>query len=188
MPEIDPAAGASIGPAGVWSVDPEQSSIEFAVRHMLAMLRGRFGEFEGTLELARSGAARASGTVNAASIDTDEPTRDERLRQSADFFDVERYPRISFASTRIDRLDDGRLRIVGDLTMRSVTREIELDARTDGLTRNEDGKQRIALELRGELSRKEFGLTWNQTLETGGVLVGDTVRIALDLSAVRTEP
>jgi polyisoprenoid-binding protein YceI len=159
-------------------------------RHVRGEARARdlgrlLREFEGRLEVAPSGLAKGFGTANAASIDTGEPTRDEHLRRSADFFDVERCPRISFASTRINHLDSGRLRIVGDLTMRGVTREIELNAQAHGATRDVDGNQWIALELRGELSRREFGLTWNQALETGGVLLGDRVKIALDISAVR---
>ena len=93
---------------------------------MLATVNGHFREFDGMLEVG-SGAPRATGVVKAASIDTNEPVRDEHLRRSPDFFDVERYPEIGFNSTRIDYLDDGRLRVVGDLTMRGVTREIELD-------------------------------------------------------------
>ena len=185
MSAIGSAAGASVSPPGVWSIDAARSSVTFAVRHVLATLDGCFREFEGRLEVAPSGLAKGFGTANAASIDTGEPTRDEHLRRSADFFDVERCPRISFASTRINHLDSGRLRIVGDLTMRGVTREIELNAQAHGATRDVDGNQWIALELRGELSRREFGLIWNQALETGGVLLGDRVKIALDISAVR---
>jgi len=161
--------------------------VTFAVRHVLATLHGGFSEFEGTLEVAANGVARGFGTVNAESIDTGEPTRDERLRRSADFFDIERFPRITFASTRIDHLNSGRFLVVGDLTLRGVTRELELHARAHGAARDAGGYQWIALELRGELSRREFGLTWNQALETGGMLVGDRVKIALDLSGVQTQ-
>jgi polyisoprenoid-binding protein YceI len=184
---LDSAAGASVPPPGVWSIDAGRSSVTFAVRHVLATLHGCFSEFEGTLEVAPNGVAKGFGTVNAASIDTGEPTRDERLRRSADFFDIERCPTITFASTRIDHLNSGRFLVVGDLTMRGVTRELELHARAHGPARDAGGNQSIALELRGELSRREFGLTWNQALETGGMLVGDRVKIALDLSGVQTQ-
>ena len=184
MSVMDGVSGPSVVPAGKWSVDAPRSSVAFAVRHMtLATVNGCFHEFDGVLETG-SGTPRATGVVRAASIDTEEPTRDEHLRRSTDFFDVERYPEITFRSTRIDFLDGRRFRIVGDLTMRGVTREIALDAQLNG-TRPEDG--RIELELRGELSRRDFGLTWNQTLDAGGALLGNKVKIALEISAVRSE-
>jgi polyisoprenoid-binding protein YceI len=177
----------SVVPAGKWSVDATRSSVAFAVKHMmLAKVNGRFREFNGMLEIG-SGAPRATGAVKSASIDTNEPVRDEHLRRSPDFFDVERYPEISFNSTWIDYLDGGRFHIVGDLTMRSVTREIELDAQLKGTTREAGGDERIELVLRGQFSRRDFGLTWNQVLDTGGALLGDKVKIALEISAVKRE-
>lgn len=187
MSVADGASAASAIPAGKWSVDASRSSVTFAVKHMmLAKMNGRFGDFDGTLEIG-AGALHATGAVKAASIDTNEPVRDEHLRCSPDFFDVERYPEISFDSTRIDYLDGRRLRIVGDLTMRSVTREIELEARVNGTAREADKDERIELELHGALNRKDFGLSWNQTLDTGGVLLGDKVKIALTISAVKRD-
>ncbi|MFI5003393.1 MAG: YceI family protein [Solirubrobacterales bacterium] len=187
MSVVDGASGASVVPAGRWSVDVPRSSVAFAVRHMmLATVNGRFRKFDGMLEIG-SGAPRAMGVVRAASIDTDEPVRDEHLRRSQDFFDVERYPEIGFNSTRIDYLDGGRFRIVGDLTMREVTREIELDAQINGRRREAGGDERIELELRGELNRRDFGLSWNQVLETGRALLGNKVKIALEISAVKSE-
>src|ERR1039457_819340 len=109
MSVVDRGSGASVVPAGKWSVDAPRSSVAFAVKHMMfATVNGRFREFDGMLEIG-SGAPRATGVVKAASIDTNEPVRDEHLRDSPDFFAVERYPEISFNSTRIDYLDDGRL-------------------------------------------------------------------------------
>jgi polyisoprenoid-binding protein YceI len=175
--------GASVVPAGKWSVDASRSSVTFALKHMmLATVKGRFREFNGILEVG-SGAPRATGMVKAASVDTNEPVRDEHLRHSPDFFDVERCPEISFNSTRIDYLDGGRLRILGELTMRGVTVEIELD----GTSREAGDDKQIELKLRGVLSRRDFGLTWNQALETGGALLGNKVKIALEISAVRNE-
>jgi polyisoprenoid-binding protein YceI len=185
MSVVDGTNDASLLSAGTWSVDPRRSSIAFAVKHMLfAKMSGRFHEFDGTLQTG-TGAPRAGGVVKAASIDTDEPIRDEHLRRSADFFDVERYPEISFNSTRIDYRDGGRLRIVGELTMRGVTRETELDAQLKRSRPEADGGERIALELRGELDRRDFGLTWNQKLDAGGALLGNKVKIALKISAVK---
>lgn len=187
MSLVDGASGASVVPAGKWSVDTPRSNVAFAVKHMmLARMNGRFRNFDGMLEIG-SDAPRATGVVKAASIDTNEPVRDEHLRRSPDFFDVEHYPEISFNSTRIDYLDHGRFRILGDLTMRSITREIELDAQLAGRRRKAGGDERIELELRGELDRRDFGLTWNQVLDTGGALLGNKVKIALEISAVKSE-
>ena len=187
MSVVDGGSGPSVVPAGKWSVDAPRSSVAFAVKHMLlATVNGRFREFDGMLEIG-SDVPRATGTVKAASIDTNEPVRDEHLQRSPDFFDVERYPEITFNSTRIDYLDGGRLRIVGDLTMRGVTREIELDAQLNDTRHEAGGDERIELELHGELNRRDFGLTWNQALETGGALLGNKVKIALEISAVKSD-
>ncbi len=180
-----PAANAV--PAGRWSVDASRSSVAFSVKHMmLATLHGRFRKFTGMLEMG-SGGPRATGVVKAASINTDEPVRDEHLRLSQDFFDVEHYPEIGFSSTRIDHLDGGRLHIVGELRMRGVSREIALDGQLDGTSHLLGGDERIELALYGELNRRDFGLTWNQALETGGALLGNKVKIALEISAVKSD-
>ncbi|HVC07055.1 MAG TPA: YceI family protein [Solirubrobacterales bacterium] len=187
MSLVDATSGAeTVVPAGKWSVDASRSKVAFAVKHMVfTRMNGRFRNFDGTLEVG-SGVPRAMGVVTAASIDTNELVRDEHLRSSSDFFDVEHYPEISFNSTRIDYLDGGRFRICGDLTMRSVTRELELDAQLAGKRREAGDDERIELELRGELDRRDFGLTWNQVLDTGGALLGNKVKIALEISAVKS--
>jgi polyisoprenoid-binding protein YceI len=178
---------ARIVPVGKWSVDPSRSSVTFAVKHMmLATVRGCFREFDGTLEIG-SGDPRATGVVKTASIDTNEPVRDKHLLDSPDFFDIESYPEISFNSTQIVTFDGGRFRIVGDLTMRGVTGEIVLDAKVNSTRHGADDDERIELDLRGELNRRDFGLTWNQALETGGALLGNKVKIALEISAVKSE-
>lgn len=146
---------------------------------MLARMNGRFRKFDGTLQTGAE--PRATGVVKAASINTGEPTRDEHLRRSQDFFDIERYPDINFSSTRIDHLDGGRLQIVGELTMRGVTREIALH----GTRREAVDDERIELALRGELDRRDFGLAWNQILDSGGALLGNKVTITLKISAVK---
>ncbi len=187
MSVVDGDSGASAVPSGTWSVDATRSHVAFTMKHMmLATVTGRFREFDGVLETG-PGAPRATGVVNAASIDTNETVRDEHLRSSPDFFDVERYPEIRFDSTQIDYLDGGRLQLVGDLTMRGVTREIALDAQLGGTTRETSGDERIELQLRGELNRRDFGLSWNQALEAGGALLGNKVKIALDISAVKSD-
>jgi polyisoprenoid-binding protein YceI len=187
MSVVDGISGASVVPAGKWSVDAPRSSVAFAVKHLVfATVNGRFREFDGMLEIG-PGAPRATGVVRAASIDTHEPVRDEHLRCSTDFFDVERYPEISFHSTRIDYLDRGRLHVLGDLTMRGVTREVELDGQLNGTRRKVAGDERIELQLHGELNRRDFGVTWNQ-VEAAGMLLGNKVKIALEISAVKREP
>jgi polyisoprenoid-binding protein YceI len=186
MAVVDGTSGASIVPVGEWSVDATRSSVAFALKHMIvATVKGHFHEFDGMLAIG-SGAARATGVVKAASIDTRDPVRDEHLRRSPDFFDVERYPEISFSSTRIDQLGGRSFRIVGDLMMRGVTREIELDAQLNGTRREAGSGERIELALSGELNRSDFGLVWNQALETGGALLGNKVKIALEISAVKS--
>jgi polyisoprenoid-binding protein YceI len=174
---VDRFSGASVVPSGKWVVDASRSNVAF---------RGCFREFDGTLEIG-SGDPRAIGVVKAASIDTNELVRDEHLCDSPDFFDVESYPEISFNATQVVSLAGGRFRIVGDLTMRGVTREITLDAQLNGTRRGEGSDERIELDLRGELNRGDFGLTWNQALDTGGVLLGSKVKIALEISAVKSE-
>jgi polyisoprenoid-binding protein YceI len=187
MSVMDKTNVARVMPIGKWSVDPSRSSVRFALKHMmLATVRGCFREFEGTLEIG-SGDLQAMGVLKTASIDTNEPVRDKHLRDSPDFFDIESYPEISFTSTQIVSVDDGRFRIVGDLTMRGVTGEIALDAKVDRTRHDADDDERIELDLRGELNRRDFGLTWNQALETGGALLGNKVKIALEISAVKSE-
>ena len=173
-------------PTGKWSVDASRSSVTFAVKHMvLATVRGSFREFEGTLEMG-AGDPRATGVINAASIFTNEAVRDKHLRESSDFFDIEHYPEIGFSSTQIIDLDGGGFRILGDLTMRGLTREIALDEQANGTRQVGEDDERIELDLRGELNRRDFGLTWNQR-EKGGLLLGEKVAIALQISAVKSK-
>ncbi len=170
-------------PPGIWSVDPARSNVTFTVKHMLvASVQGRFTEFGGALEITPDGAATAHGTVNAASIDTNEPVRDERIRRSEEFFDVERFPEISYASRHITHADN-HIVIVGDLTIRGVTRELELRGQTSDPFRDACGKARITLGLDGEFARSQFGITWNETMDKGGVLLADKVKLKLDISA-----
>ena len=171
-------------PTGRWTVDRSHSSVEFRVKHMMiSTVRGHFGEFEGTIVAAPDYRdSRVSGTIDTASIDTNEPRRDEHLR-SADFFDVEHHPKISFESTRIEHAGKGDYRVTGDLTMHGETRPVTLEVTVHGATGD-----RVGFEARGTISRSDFGLRWQQALETGGVVVGDEVRISADVSAVCSEP
>jgi polyisoprenoid-binding protein YceI len=153
---------------------------------MISTVRGRFRDFEGTIEAAPDyHDSSVRGTVDAASIDTNDDRRDAHLR-SADFFDVETHPTISFESTAIEHVDGGNYRVRGNLTMHGETREIEVEATVYGVTRDTSGQDRVGAEVRGTISRGDFGLRWQQALETGGVMVGDEVRVSADLSAVCT--
>lgn len=172
-------------PTGTWSIDRAHSAIEFRIRHlMLASVKGRFNEFEGALEARPDGEAQITGVVRAASIDTREPQRDAHLR-SAEFFDVETYPELSFASTAVEAIGESRFRVAGDLTIRDVTRPVELVATVLGTARDPSGNERLGIEAVGELDRTDFGLTWNAARETGGALVGDVVKFEIDVSAIR---
>jgi polyisoprenoid-binding protein YceI len=170
---------------GTWNVDPSHSSVEFQVKHMgLATVKGFFGEFAGALEVAEDGTVTAAGTVEAASINTRSAQRDEHLR-SADFFDVENNPLLSFKSKAVEQLDEESYRIVGDLTIHGTTNEIELHATTTGTDTDPWGNTRVGLEATAQIDRTEYGLTWNQALESGGLLVGKKVKILVDISAVK---
>jgi polyisoprenoid-binding protein YceI len=172
-------------PTGTYTVDSGHSSVEFQVKHLgIATVKGFFSDFEGSLEIAEDGTMTALGAVKAASLNTRNAQRDDHLR-SADFFDVENHPQIGFRSTSIVPLDESSYRIVGELTIRGTTNEIELHAVTQGLEQDPWGNTRVGLEVAGELNREEFGLTWNQALESGGVLVGKKVKLQLDVSAVK---
>lgn len=170
---------------GTWTVDPSHSSVEFQVKHMgIATVKGFFSDFEGSLEVTEDGTISAAGSVKAASLNTRAAQRDEHLR-SRDFFDAEKYPEMHFQSKSVQPLDEDGYRIVGDLTIRGVTREVEFHAVSQGVDQDPWGNTRAGLEVTGELNREEFGLNWNQALESGGVLVGKKVKILLDLSAVK---
>jgi polyisoprenoid-binding protein YceI len=178
-----------IVPAGTWRVDPVHSSVQFAVKHMgIATVRGKFTRFEGTLEVYEDlASSRAYGKVDAGSIDTDEPDRDAHLR-SADFFDVEKYPEITFESTRITPLDDESSTVYGNLTMHGVTKEVRLEVAMEGTDTDPWGNERVGLAASGVLMRSDFDMKFNQALGSGNLLVGDKVNISLDISAVKVEP
>ena len=173
-------------PLGTWNVDPTHSSIEFSVKHMMiATVRGRFKDFEGTIEAAEDiNDSRVVGVVRTASIDTNEPDRDEHLR-GPDFLDVEHYPEARFESTRIVPIGGPNFRLIGDLTIKGVTREVEFEATVEGSQRDPWGNDRVGVRVRGAINRTDFGVRWQQSLETGGFLVGEEVKIMADISAVR---
>jgi polyisoprenoid-binding protein YceI len=172
-----------------WNIDPSHSSLQFAVRHMvISKVRGQFSRWEGALDLdpASPEGGKVSVKIDAASINTHEPKRDEHLR-SADFFDVEKFPEILFASTRVEKLSKNRFQLTGELTLHGVTRTIQLETELLGTGKDPWGNDRVAFSAQTSLSRKEFGLKWNQALETGGVLVGEDIEVSIELEAVRAQ-
>lgn len=170
-----------------WNIDPAHTGINFSVRHMVvSKVRGRFGKYSGTIQLDDGDFTRSSVDVriDASSIDTGVADRDTHLR-SPDFFDVEKFPELRFRSHRIERVDDTRYRVIGELTIRDVKREVSLDVEYGGRGKDPWGNERVGFVAKTSIDRKEFGLTWNQVLESGGILVGDRVDIDLDVQAVR---
>jgi polyisoprenoid-binding protein YceI len=172
-------------PTGTWSVDPAHSNVEFTVKHMgIATVRGAFNEFAGSFEVGDDGSARARGTVSVASVDTNEETRDAHLR-SEEFFHAEVHPELSFESTEIRPTGEDAFEIHGDLSMRGVTKPVVLTAELQGTETDPWGNERVALEVRGQLNRGEWGLVWNQALGSGNMLVSDKVKLSLDISAIK---
>ena len=170
-----------------WSIDPAHSSVEFGVRHlMITTVRGRFTDVKGTVTLDERDPSAGSVAVEiaAASIDTREPQRDTHLR-SADFFDVEKFPALTFRSTQIERGAADRFTVAGDLTIHGVTRPVTLDVQAEGESKDPWGGQRAGFTATTKIKRSEFGLTWNQLLETGGLAVSDDVKITLDVQLVK---
>lgn len=171
-----------------WTIDPVHTQIEFSVRHMgLSTVRGRFTAFGGRVTTAESGAPAAIAVdIETASIDTSAGDRDAHLR-SADFFDAAAHPTITFRSTAVRPVAGDRFEIVGDLTMHGVTRPITLEADVGEPIRDPWGQARRAAVVAGKLNRKDFGLTWNQILEAGALLVGEEVRLTLDVQVISSE-
>ena len=172
-------------PAGTWRIDPAHSSVAFEVKHMMiSTVRGHFSEYDGTLEADEDPEqSRVWGWVATASIDTGNAERDAHLR-GPDFFDCERYPKATFESTAIRHVDGGTYEVTGELTMRDVTRSVGVEATVQGVGEDPWGKQRAGIAVRGSIDRTEFGLTWQARLASGGLLVGEEVKILLDISAV----
>jgi polyisoprenoid-binding protein YceI len=170
-----------------WKIDPAHTHVEFAVRHlMITTVKGRFADVSGTLRSHEEDltTAELDVTIGTASIDTRESQRDTHLR-SADFFDVEQFPAIRFRSTRVEPVSGDRYRLVGDLTIRDVTREVVLDTTAEGRGKDPWGGERAGFSATTRINRSAFGLTWNQLLEAGGVAVGDEIKISIDVELVK---
>jgi polyisoprenoid-binding protein YceI len=171
-----------------WNIDPVHSVAEFKVKHMMiSNVKGQFAGVKGDLALDEADLTNShvEASIEAASINTRDPQRDAHLK-SGDFFDVEKFPRLSFKSTRISRVGDGELSVAGDLAIHGITRNVTFTVEgPTPPTKDPWGNTRLGLSAATKINRKDFGLTWNTALETGGILVGDEVTITLDLQFVK---
>jgi polyisoprenoid-binding protein YceI len=169
-----------------WKIDPSHSHVEFAVKHlMISTVKGRFADVEGLITIVEGNpsASSVTATIKAASIDTRTDQRDEHLR-SADFLDAAQYPEITFKSKRIAG-DTSEFKVTGDLTIRGVTKEITLETTNEGSIKDPWGGERIGFSAKSKFDRRDFGLTWNQAIETGGVVVGNEVKVSIEIEAVK---
>ena len=182
---IEQTAGAPT--TTTWKIDPTHTNVEFGIRHlMISTVKGRFGEVSGTVAFdpADPSALSVDVTIGVASIDTRQEQRDGHLR-SPDFFDVERYPAIRFVGTRLQGNVDGEFTLTGNLTIRDVTQPTILHVTSEGRVRDPWGNERAGFSATGKIDRRAFGLTWNQALEAGGFVVGDEVKISIDIELTR---
>ena len=170
-----------------WQIDPSHTDVEFSVRHlMLSTVKGRFGGATGTITLDESapGDVAMAVSIPVATIDTRFAQRDAHLR-SPDFFDAEHHPVMTFVGRRVEGDIGDRFTLVGDLTIRGVTREVQLDVALDGRGNDPWGNERLGYTASGKIDRRDFGLTWNQALESGGVAVGHDVKIQINAELMR---
>jgi len=175
----------SLPASGTWTIDPSHSSVEFVVRHlMVAKVRGRFSEFAGTIHVGDTPeASSVEVSIAPASITTGDPQRDGHL-QSADFFDVEQYPAIGFRSTAVRPVKGERYAVDGELTVHGVSKPVTLDLEYQGSITDPFGNDKAVFSASTEIDREDWGLTWNQALESGGVLVGKKAKIEIEVEAV----
>ena len=172
-----------------WIIDSAHSHVQFSVRHMMiSTVRGEFEEFDGTIDFDEDNPenSHVEVRIDAASINTREEDRDTHLR-SPDFLDVEDYPYLVFESKQVEQTGEDSGRIIGDLTIRGVTNEVEMDVTYHGVAKSPWGATSAGFSGSTTINRKDWGLTWNQALETGGVLVGDKVKIDIELELIRQE-
>jgi polyisoprenoid-binding protein YceI len=175
---------------GDYEIDPSHSRLGFVARHaMVTKVRGSFPGVTGRIHLDAQEPTRSSAevAVDVATVATGDERRDGHL-QGADFFDVENHPQITFRSTGVEVVDDERFRLTGDLTVKGVTRPVTLDVEYSGSAKDPFGNLRAGFEGRTEVNRKDWDLTWNAALETGGFLVSDKVRLEIDVSAIKLTP
>ena len=176
--------------AATWKIDPNHSTVRFEIRHLFAKVHGQFNQFSGMIEYdpANPTASKVETKIVSTSIDTNHEKRDNHLR-SADFFEVEKYPELTFTSTKVESTKEG-LKVTGDLTLHGVTKPVVLDVTVlgSGPHPNIPEGQVAGFSARGKIDRKDFGITWNKTMDQGGTVLGDEVEIALDVEAVNAPP
>jgi polyisoprenoid-binding protein YceI len=172
--------------AATYSIDPDHTSVMFTVRHLVGHVTGQFDKFSGSFdyEPGKPQLWKASATIEASSVDTRVTARDKHLR-SGDFFDVGKYPALSFVSTKVSAVKGDHAKLLGKLTILDTTKPIALDLEIGGLQKDANGIEHAAFTAKGRINRKDFGLTWNDTIETGGVLVGDDVDITIEVEGLR---
>lgn len=181
------AATPTTGTTTTWSIDPSHSNVEFAVKHlMISTVKGRFGDVKGTVQYneADPTKSRVEIEVGTHSIDTRAEQRDAHLR-SPDFFDVEKFPTMRFVSKRIEGDPNGEFKLIGDLTIRDQTHEVTLEGEFQGRNRDPWGGERMGFEAKGKINRKDFGLNWNQALEAGGWLVGEDLKLTIEVELLK---
>lgn len=173
-----------------WVIDASHSTITFSVRHMMiSKVRGRFTRFDGTVDFDEQNPtnSKVQVTIDASSIDTRDERRDGHL-MSPDFLDVANYPTLTFVSKRVEMIDENHGRLIGDLTIRGVSREVTLDVEYNGQSKSPWGTISAGFSATTKINRKDWGLTWNVALETGGVLVGEEVTIEIEIEIVKQVP
>lgn len=180
--------GVALPAPGTYVLDPTHTRIGFVARHlMVTKVRGSFREFEGSITVGEDVASStAQATMRTASIDTGTPDRDAHLR-SGDFLEIEKYPTVSFAGAKVVKQKGTELTVVGDLTIKGVTRQVTLDVELDGVAKDPWGNEKLAVTARTEIDREDFGMTWNVALETGGVLVSKKIVIEIEAQAARQQ-
>jgi polyisoprenoid-binding protein YceI len=170
-----------------WNIDNAHTLVQFAVRHMmLSKVRGQFEKFSGSVDLdeANPGATKVNVQVETGSVNTREPQRDAHLK-SPDFFDAEKFPVMKFVSTRVELTGESTAKMYGDLTIKDLTREVVLEVEFSGKAKSPWGTTSVGFTGTTKINRKDWNLTWNQVLETGGVLVGDEIEITIELELVQ---
>jgi polyisoprenoid-binding protein YceI len=184
--EIRPFEGLTIPAAGTFAIDPAHTTVGFIVRHLIvSKVRGRFTDVSGTINVAANPLeSTVEVVIGAASIDTGQPDRDNHVR-SADFLDLEKYPNLTYRSTGVKSHSGSEFVLGGELTIRDVTRDVDLAVEYGGTVMSPFGQEVIAFTATTEIDREEFGIIWNQAIEAGGVAVGKKVKIELDIEATR---
>lgn len=175
--------------AADYEIDSTHSSVVFKVKHLaISTVPGRFGDVTGrfSFDPTRVEASKAEAKIAVASINTMDTKRDDHLR-SADFFDVSKFPSITFKTSKVEKVSDTAFKATGDLTIHGVTKPVTLDVTYGGSAKDPWGKERAAFEAKTLINRKDFGLTWSKTLETGGLVVGDDVQISLEIEGVKVQ-